>query len=283
MSQEQSEGNGGNVSIFDSSIRENDVIASLSKKSERAGKEEQAVSSNDFDSHLVSLAKNLGEIMKQKGIQLTVAESCTGGWLAQVVTSVAGCSTWFERGFVTYSNLSKQEMLGVSGSSLDEHGAVSEVVAREMTGGAIRASHAQVGCSTTGFAGPTGGTSDKPVGTVCLAWEWSGKVQKSVCLRFKGDRRSVREQAVKVTMIMRVHTASPSFELVKSSRLRPVRQLIVFVSTTREICAIQKDSKRIALGSVLEAFDGECAFNRYFRYHRDARIKHFGRCHIEKS
>lgn len=126
---------------------------------------------------------------------LATAESCTGGWAAEVTTSVAGSSEWFDRGFVTYSNEAKQEMLGVKAETLSRHGAVSEETAREMAKGALARSRATVAVAITGVAGPGGGSDEKPVGTVCLAWA-SGSGVGSETKRFSGDRESVRRQSV---------------------------------------------------------------------------------------
>jgi nicotinamide-nucleotide amidase len=141
------------------------------------------------------LARTLGERLLAQKQLLVTAESCTGGWAAQVATSVAGSSAWFERGFVTYSNEAKQELLGVSEAILRKHGAVSEETAREMAAGALARSRGTVALSVTGVAGPGGGSPDKPVGTVCFAWAGFGSV-KSQTLYFKGDRESVRRQSV---------------------------------------------------------------------------------------
>ncbi|HYD58419.1 MAG TPA: nicotinamide-nucleotide amidohydrolase family protein, partial [Burkholderiales bacterium] len=113
-----------------------------------------------------ALAEKVGAALKASGQRIVTAESCTGGWVAQVVTSVAGSSAWFERGFVTYSNEAKQELLGVPAQVLARHGAVSEETARAMVEGALARSHGSVALSITGVAGPTGGTPAKPVGTV---------------------------------------------------------------------------------------------------------------------
>jgi nicotinamide-nucleotide amidase len=141
------------------------------------------------------LAKRLGERLKRANETLATAESCTGGWAAQVVTSVAGSSAWFERGFVTYSNEAKQELLGVRAETLRAHGAVSEQTAREMARGALERSRATVAVSITGVAGPTGGTPEKPVGTVCFAWARGGELRAET-RRFAGDRESIRRQSV---------------------------------------------------------------------------------------
>lgn len=141
------------------------------------------------------IAKQLGRRLKAAGEILVTAESCTGGWVAQAVTSVAGSSDWFERGFVTYSNAAKQELLGVKGRTLKKHGAVSEQTAREMARGALRRGKGSVAVSVTGVAGPSGGSRQKPVGMVCFAWI-HGKNLKSETRRFSGDRRSVRRKSV---------------------------------------------------------------------------------------
>jgi nicotinamide-nucleotide amidase len=141
------------------------------------------------------LAKKLGQRLKAERERLVTAESCTGGWVAQVVTSVAGSSDWFERGFVTYSNESKQELLGVEPSTLKKHGAVSEQTAIEMAQGALVRSKGTVALAVTGVAGPGGGSREKPVGMVCFAWLHE-KNLKSETRRFSGDRESVRRQSV---------------------------------------------------------------------------------------
>jgi nicotinamide-nucleotide amidase len=141
------------------------------------------------------LAKKLGVRLKRANAMLATAESCTGGWAAQVVTSVAGSSAWFERGFVTYSNAAKQELLGVRAETLRAHGAVSEETAREMARGALQRSQGTIAVSITGVAGPAGGTAEKPVGTVCFAWARGGEV-RSETRRLAGDRESIRRQSV---------------------------------------------------------------------------------------
>lgn len=138
------------------------------------------------------LAQRLGE----RGMMLAAAESCTGGWVAKVCTDLAGSSCWFERGFVTYTNASKQEMLGVSADTLQRHGAVSEATVAEMARGAVARSHAQISVAISGIAGPDGGSAEKPVGTVCFGWVVEGdKVETESC-HFAGDREAVRAQAV---------------------------------------------------------------------------------------
>jgi nicotinamide-nucleotide amidase len=141
------------------------------------------------------LVGELGQRLKHANAVLATAESCTGGWVAQAVTSVAGSSEWFERGFVTYSNAAKQELLGVRAETLQRHGAVSEQTAREMAVGALARSRATIALAVTGVAGPGGGTADKPVGMVCFAWARDGAIASATC-RFSGDRQSVRRQSV---------------------------------------------------------------------------------------
>lgn len=145
---------------------------------------------------LAALAALVGTQLKAKRLVAATAESCTGGWVAQAITSVSGSSDWFDRGFVTYSNDAKREMLGVREETLARHGAVSEETAREMAAGALAASRAQVAVAITGVAGPTGGTPQKPVGMVCFAWALPGARVESVTKRFDGDREAVRRQSV---------------------------------------------------------------------------------------
>lgn len=145
---------------------------------------------------LTALAATVGAELARRGLMLVTAESCTGGWVAQAVTAVAGSSRWFERGYVTYSNAAKTEMLGVRVETLAQHGAVSEAVVREMVEGALSRSHAQVAVAISGIAGPGGGSADKPVGTVCLAWGGAGRGVRALRAHYPGDREAVRRQAV---------------------------------------------------------------------------------------
>lgn len=145
---------------------------------------------------LTALATRVGAQLKAQGMMLAAAESCTGGWVAQALTAIAGSSDWFERGFVTYSDAAKQEMLGVSAATLAAHGAVSEQTAREMAAGALARSRAQVALSITGIAGPSGGSPQKPVGMVCFAWASSQGAVAARTQHFDGDRESVRRQSV---------------------------------------------------------------------------------------
>jgi nicotinamide-nucleotide amidase len=141
------------------------------------------------------IARRLGERLAARKQMLATAESCTGGWVAQAITAIAGSSDWFERGFVTYSNEAKQEMLGVRADTLQRHGAVSEQTAREMAQGALARSKASVSVAVTGIAGPGGGSAEKPVGMVCFAWA-SRQSARTETLHFSGDRAAVRRQSV---------------------------------------------------------------------------------------
>jgi nicotinamide-nucleotide amidase len=141
------------------------------------------------------LARQVGEALLAHGWYLATAESCTGGGVAAALTDIAGSSQWFERGFVTYSNVAKQEMLGVEAQTLAAHGAVSEATVREMVCGALAHSRAQVAVAVSGIAGPGGGTADKPVGMVCFAWDVAGTEAVSRTEYFQGDRAAVRAQA----------------------------------------------------------------------------------------
>jgi nicotinamide-nucleotide amidase len=147
-----------------------------------------------------TLAAQVGQLLKSHGLMLATAESCTGGGVAQAITGVAGSSAWFERGFVTYSNLSKQQMLGVREATLKKHGAVSEMTVREMVAGALQHSTAQVALAVSGIAGPDGGTADKPVGTVWFAWGLKNGETHAQRLQLKGNRAEVRAQAVSIAL-----------------------------------------------------------------------------------
>jgi nicotinamide-nucleotide amidase len=149
-----------------------------------------------MDAELAGLSARVGACLLRHQLTLATAESCTGGWAAQVVTHSAGSSAWFERGFVTYSNAAKLELLGVQASTLEETGAVSEKTALEMAAGALKNSNALISLSITGIAGPTGGSPGKPVGTVCFAWCLRGATPETEQLQLHGDREAVRRQAV---------------------------------------------------------------------------------------
>ena len=149
-----------------------------------------------MDADLVSLSEQLGRICQQHGLTAATAESCTGGWAAQVITHIAGSSAWFERGFVTYANVAKTDMLGVRSITIETFGAVSLETASEMATGALKHSNALISLSITGIAGPTGGSADKPVGTVCFGWCRKGEPPTCERRLFAGDRESIRRQAV---------------------------------------------------------------------------------------
>ena len=152
-----------------------------------------------MDPDLFQLALKVGRTVESKGWLLATAESCTGGWIAKVITDVAGSSGWFDQGFVTYSNAAKTRQLGVPEVLLDDDGAVSEAVARAMVQGALGASAAHIAVAVTGIAGPDGGTKDKPVGTVWFAWASPSRVDTAVH-RFSGDREAVRRQTLIVAL-----------------------------------------------------------------------------------
>ena len=141
------------------------------------------------------LAAETGRVLQTKGLLLAVAESCTGGGIAHAVTEIAGSSSWFECGFITYSNASKTELLDVSAALIAQHGTVSEEIAAAMAEGALANSNAHVTLSTTGIAGPGGAVPGKPVGTVCFAWS-RGDQTHTERLVFAGDRQAVRQQTV---------------------------------------------------------------------------------------
>ncbi|MCS3432428.1 nicotinamide-nucleotide amidase [Klebsiella sp. BIGb0407] len=149
---------------------------------------------------LFELSKQIGLALEFRGATLTTAESCTGGWIAKVITDVPGSSAWFERGFVTYSNQAKEQLIGVNPQTLEANGAVSEAVVREMAQGALQAARADYAVSVSGIAGPDGGSDEKPVGTV-----WFGFADKqgqtfAITTCFKGDRDAVRRQATEFAL-----------------------------------------------------------------------------------
>ena len=142
------------------------------------------------------LAEQVGAALKARGWMLASAESCTGGWVGEAVTAVPGSSHWYDRGFITYTNEAKQEMLGVAPATLAQYGAVSEQTVREMVSGALKHSRAKVALAISGIAGPGGGSPQKPVGTVCLAWGVKDGSVQAQTRHFSGDRQQVRAQAV---------------------------------------------------------------------------------------
>ena len=148
------------------------------------------------DEELCKLVKNVASVLSSVEMDLTTAESCTGGWVAKVLTDVPGSSIYFDRGFVTYSNQSKHDILGVKEETLLLHGAVSREIVKEMAVGALEASTASISLAVSGIAGPTGGTENKPVGTVCFSWMIRGDIPVAETMYFDGDRDDIRRQAV---------------------------------------------------------------------------------------
>ena len=148
------------------------------------------------DEELQQLAAELGDLLRARGWMVATAESCTGGWVGQLLTSIPGSSAWYERGFITYANAAKQEMLGVPADTLDTFGAVSEETASAMAAGALAHSHAQAALAISGVAGPGGGTPQKPVGLVCYGWALADGTHMSSTCRLDGDREEIRSRAV---------------------------------------------------------------------------------------
>lgn len=149
-----------------------------------------------MDSELQNLSTRVGDFLRARGWLLATAESCTGGWVAQVVTTAPGSSAWFDCGLVTYSNESKQSLLGVADVILHRHGAVSEATVAAMVSGTLARSQANLALATSGIAGPSGGSESKPVGTVCFAWGLRGADPVVETRIFYGDRQAIRLQAV---------------------------------------------------------------------------------------
>lgn len=146
--------------------------------------------------HCTQLILDLANSLKKNHKRLVTAESCTGGLIASQITEIAGSSLWFERGFVTYSNLSKEELLGVPSELIKQFGAVSEEVAKAMALGALQNSAGDLALAVTGIAGPDGGTLEKPVGTVCFAWAARGVAPKVIKKQFSGTRQAIRYAAL---------------------------------------------------------------------------------------
>ena len=159
---------------------------------------------NEFEPAVLALAR----VLRQRGGSVATAESCTGGLIAAACTSVAGSSDWFERGFVTYSNEAKTQMLGVPAALIAQHGAVSEEVARAMAEGALRQSTARLAVAVTGIAGPGGAVPGKPVGTVWLAWALRDGATRAERLQFAGDRAAVRSQTVTQALMRLLQAAA---------------------------------------------------------------------------
>ena len=148
------------------------------------------------DAELYQLAEQVGHALKRHGYRLVTAESCTGGWVGMVMTAVPGSSSWYDRGFITYSNDAKQMQLDVSAQTLDTQGAVSEATVREMARGALQHSKANISLAISGIAGPGGGTPSTPVGTVCIAWAMTDGTHLETTCRLSGDRDEIRARAV---------------------------------------------------------------------------------------
>jgi len=153
-----------------------------------------------MDNELLELAERLGALLKSKEIKIATAESCTGGWIAKIITDVSGSSAWFDRGFVTYSNAAKMQMLEVKPETLEQYGAVSAQTATEMVNGALAHSDADCAIAVTGIAGPEGGTEEKPVGTVFIAWAYKKQDVKVVQQKLMGNRHQIRRQTVKIAL-----------------------------------------------------------------------------------
>jgi nicotinamide-nucleotide amidase len=146
--------------------------------------------------NLTQASENLSQYLLKSNALIATAESCTGGWLAQCITSIAGSSAWFDRGFITYSNQAKMDMLGVKAETLAHFGAVSAEVAMQMTAGTLQYSTADYAIAITGIAGPTGGSLEKPIGSVYIAWQKKHHPAKVTLAHFHGDREQIRKQAV---------------------------------------------------------------------------------------
>ncbi len=151
------------------------------------------------------LAEQLGSVLKEAGHVLVTAESCTGGWVAKQVTDIAGSSSWFDRGFVTYTNEAKQEMLGVDARIIEQYGAVSLQTVAAMAEGSLHYSSATVSIAISGVAGPAGGSPEKPVGTVCFGWAFHAKSVFTQQQYFTGDREDVRRQSVDYALQYLLH------------------------------------------------------------------------------
>lgn len=153
------------------------------------------------DDELQQLAQEVGQALIAKKLMLSFAESCTGGLASAVVTGIPGSSAWFDGGVVTYSNQAKQDLLQVSTESLKQYGAVSEQVASEMANGLLKQGRADITVSVTGIAGPDGGTSQKPIGTVCFAWASKNSPVKTQRILFTGNRQEIRQQSVRAMLL----------------------------------------------------------------------------------
>ena len=161
------------------------------------------------------LAVKLGQLLLQRKLHCTVAESCTGGSLAAAITEIPGSSKWFDRGFVTYSNAAKKDMLAVPSKVLSLQGAVSEATVFAMANGALAVSNAEISVAITGIAGPTGGTREKPVGTVWIGWAGDCQPTYTQCYLFEGDRCRIRQQSVQVALEGLIQRLTRSSEHVR--------------------------------------------------------------------
>jgi nicotinamide-nucleotide amidase len=157
------------------------------------------LSDSASNSSINSIAQQVGEALRRIDKKLTVAESCTGGGIAESITSVAGSSQWFEYGYITYSNKAKIKLLGVEQQTLDTCGAVSEEVVEQMAGGALKSSDADYAIAVSGIAGPDGGTAEKPVGTVWICWI-TPEITRVEKYQLQGDRQAVRDQVIKISL-----------------------------------------------------------------------------------
>jgi len=155
-------------------------------------------------SEVAQIAQQVGEALLARGAKIALAESCTGGGIAEAITSVPGSSKWFEYGFVTYANEAKQSLLGVDNKVLQQQGAVSQQVVERMAQGAIQVSGADYAIAVSGIAGPDGGTADKPVGTVWICWVGPNQ-NLSQRFQLAGDRLAIREQAIKISLQELLH------------------------------------------------------------------------------
>jgi nicotinamide-nucleotide amidase len=154
-----------------------------------------------WTAELLALSARVGHGLQTRGWLLVTAESCTGGGLSALITEVAGSSQWFDRGFVTYSNQAKQEVLKVKDSTLNQRGAVSEAVVLEMAQGALEQSRAQVAVAISGIAGPGGGTPEKPVGTLCIAWAAKSLGARAHTFQLTGSRAEIRQAALQQALL----------------------------------------------------------------------------------
>ena len=152
------------------------------------------------DNGLIKLAEQVGRLLKEKKQTIATAESCTGGLIAAAITEIPGSSAWFDRGFVTYSNKSKMDLLDVNPGTLEQFGAVSSETARAMAAGALANSDADWAIAVTGIAGPEGGSHDKPVGTVFIAWQKKDHFLKTEKMKFTGNRQDVRQQTIIIAL-----------------------------------------------------------------------------------